>query len=177
MGLTEKQFIPTSDRTEVLVEMWLPEGSSFQATRLESERLEKILAKDADVGQFVAFIGNSPPRYYLSLNQELFRQNFASFLLLIPDIKARDRVVERIRTEFAQEFPGVRARAITTPLGPPVAYPVQFRVQGLELDQLKTIAAQLAQIVRWAFQAPLFRIRWQAASTARRSGNSVNGID
>ena len=148
MGLTEKQFFPTSDRTEVLVEMWLPEGSSFQATRIEAGRLEKVLAQDKDVGQFVAFIGNSPPRYYLSLNQELFRPNFASFLLLTPDIKARDRVVERVRSVFAREFPGVRARAITTPLGPPVAYPVQFRVQGPELDRLKTVAEQVAQIVR-----------------------------
>jgi multidrug efflux pump len=148
MGLTEKQFFPTSDRTEVLVEMWLPEGSSFEATRIEVERLEKMLAKDKDVGQFVAFIGNSPPRYYLSLNQELFRPNFASFLLLTPDIKARDRVVDRIRADFASVFPGVRARAITTPLGPPVAYPVQFRIQGPELAKLKTIAAQVAEVVR-----------------------------
>ncbi len=196
IGLTEKQFFPTSDRTEVLVEMWLPEGSSFEATRIEVERLEKMLAKDQDVGQFVAFIGNSPPRYYLSLNQELFRPNFASFLLLTADIKARDRVVDRIRADFATVFPGVRARAITTPLGPPVAYPVQFRIQGPELAKLKTIAAQVAEVVRqnpntvetnldWGDRSPALSVDVDqdkaralgVSSTAvsRTLGGSVNG--
>lgn len=196
MGLTEKQFFPTSDRTEVLVEMWLPEGASIDATRIEVKRLEQILAKDKDVGQYIAFIGNSPPRFFLSLNQELFRQNFASFLILTEDVKSRDRVVERMRSAFAKDFPGVRARAITTPLGPPVAYPVQFRVQGPEIDRLKSIAEEVAAIVRkhpktfetnldWGDRSPALSVEVDqdkaralgvsSTAVARTLAGSVNG--
>lgn len=148
MGLTEKQFFPTSDRTEVMVEMWLPEGASFKATATQVDKLEAFLKQDKDVASYVTSIGNSLPRFYLTLNQELFRPNFAHSLILTDNIAARDRLVKRLEAELKSNYPGVRARAIRTPLGPPVAYPINFRVSGPEIDQIKKIGEEVAVVVR-----------------------------
>jgi multidrug efflux pump len=148
MGKTEKQFFPSSDRSEVMVEMWLPEGSSFRATEAQVEKLEKMLAADKDVQTYASYVGNSSPRYYLSLQQEILRPNFAHSVILTPDVGARDRVVERLRKAFETDFPGIRGRALRTPLGPPVNYPVQFRVSGPDLKVVKRLGDQVATIIR-----------------------------
>ncbi len=169
MQATEKQFFPSSDRTEILVEMWLPEGASYQATEAQAKRFEAILAKDPDVGTFVGYVGNGSPRYYLSLDQQLLRPNFAQFVVLAKDVPGRDRAVGRLRKALEDDFPGVRARAFRTPLGPPVAYPVQFRVLGPEPLELKRIGMQVAEVIRanphtvdthadWGERAPAVRV-------------------
>lgn len=147
MGFTEKQFFPSSDRAEILVEMWLPEGSSYQASENEAKRMEKFLAKDDDISTFVAYVGNGSPRYYLSLDQQLFRPNFVQFVILTKDVPGRDRAIKRLRVILDKEFVGIRARAFRTPLGPPVAYPIQFRVTGAEIPQLKKIGEAVAKVV------------------------------
>ncbi len=148
MGLTEKQFFPTSDRTEIMVEMWLPEGASFKATELEVDKLEAFLQADKDVKTFVTSVGNSLPRFYLSLNQELFRPNFSHSLILTHDVAARDRLVGRLQGHLDAHFPGVRARAILTPLGPPISYPIVFRVSGPDVATIKRIGDDVAAVVR-----------------------------
>lgn len=148
MGLTEKQFFPTSDRTEVMVEMWLPEGASFKATEAQVEKLEAILKADKDVQTFVTSVGMSLPRYFLSLNQELFRPNFSHTLILTESIEARDRLSAKLQKEMETNFPGVRGRALRTPLGPPVAYPVIFRVNGADVATLKKIGDEVAAVMR-----------------------------
>jgi multidrug efflux pump len=197
MGLTEKQFFPTSDRTEVMVEMWLPEGSSFKATEIEVDRLEAFLANDADVKTYVTSVGNSLPRFYLSLNQELFRPNFAHSLILTPDVAARDRLVQRLQAHLNAHFPGVRARAIRTPLGPPVSYPVVFRVSGPDVATLKRIGDEVAAVVRrhdktreihtdWGDRSPAVEVTVDqdraralgisSASVMRALGGAVSGV-
>jgi multidrug efflux pump len=169
MGLTEKQFFPTSDRSEVMAEMWLPEGSSFKATEAQLAKLEAMLATDKDVETYVSFVGNSSPRFYLSLNQEILRPNFAHTLILTKDIAARDRIMTKLRKAFETEFPGVRGRALRIPLGPPVTYPVQFRISGPEVATLKKIGAQVTEQLRkhpatvdtntdWGDQTPAVRV-------------------
>jgi len=148
MGITEKQFFPTSDRTEVMVEMWLPEGASFQATETQVTKLEGLLKADADVKTYVTSVGMSLPRYFLSLNQELFRPNFSHTLILTDSVEARDRVTLRLQKELDSNFPGVRARAQRTPLGPPVAYPIVFRVSGPDIAVLKQIGDEVATMMR-----------------------------
>jgi len=148
MGLTEKQFFPTSDRTEVMVEMWLPEGSSFQATEAQVARVETLLKADPDVKTFVSSVGMSLPRYFLSLNQELFRPNFSHTLILTDSVAARDRVAGKLQRELDSNFPGVRGRALKTPLGPPVAYPVIFRISGPDIARLKQIGDEVATVMR-----------------------------
>ena len=148
MQLTTKQFFPPSDRAEILVDLWLPEGASLAATRAQSEQLETWLARDGDVQSFVAYVGNGSPRYFLSLDQQLYRTNYAQFVVLTPDVEARNRLMPRLQTELASNFPGVRARAYLTPLGPPVAFPVQFRIGGPDVGTIKRIANQVLEVVR-----------------------------
>ncbi|MGA8006818.1 MAG: efflux RND transporter permease subunit [Burkholderiales bacterium] len=148
MGLTEKQFFPSSNRDELLVELWLPEGSSIRASEREAAKLEAMLAKDDDVETYVTYVGNGSPRFFLSLEQQLFRANFAQTIVLTRNLAARERVVGRLRRVFENGFPGVRARVNRVPLGPPVNYPVQFRVVGADPATLKTIADRVAARVR-----------------------------
>ncbi len=169
MQRTEKQFFPSSNRAEILVELWLPEGASHRATDEQARRLEAVLAKDPDVRTFVGYVGNGSPRYYLSLDQQLFRSNYAQFVLLTDDVAARDRALARLRRTLHDDFPGVRARAFRTPLGPPVSYAVQFRVMGDDAARLKAIAAEVAERVRadpatldthldWGERSPAVRV-------------------
>ncbi len=169
MQRTEKQFFPSSNRAEILVELWLPEGASHRATDEQARRLEAVLARDPDVRTFVGYVGNGSPRYYLSLDQQLFRSNYAQFVLLTDDVAARDRALARLRRTLHDDFPGVRARAFRTPLGPPVSYAVQFRVMGDDAARLKAIAAEVAERVRadpatldthldWGERSPAVRV-------------------
>lgn len=169
MGFTEKQFFPNSNRQEVLVELWLPEGSSFAATEKEAKRLEAAIAGDEDVAAWVTYVGNGSPRYFLSLDQQLFRSNFAQTVILSKDLEGRERIVARLRTLLAEEFPGVRARANRVALGPPVSYPLQFRVSGTDIPKIKEIADEVADAMRaskhtldvnheWGTRAPMLRV-------------------
>jgi multidrug efflux pump len=196
MKATEKQFFPNSDRAEIIVEMWLPEGASYRATETQARRFEAILAKDEDVATFVGYVGNGSPRYYLSLDQQLFRPNFAQFVVLTRDVAGRDRALPRLRQALQEQFPGVRTRAFRTPLGPPVAYPVQFRVLGPDPQRLKAIGEEVAAAMRddprtldvhpdWGERAPAVRIEvdqdkaraigLSSAQIARAVGGAVSG--
>ncbi len=198
MGLTEKQFFPTSDRTEVMVEMWLPEGASFQATETQVTRLETLLKADQDVKTFVTSVGMSLPRYFLSLNQELFRPNFSHTLILTDSVAARDRVTLRLKKELDTRFPGMRGRVLKTPLGPPVAYPVIFRVSGPDIAVLKKIGDSVAAEMRknpstvevntdWGDRAPALQIEVDqdraralgvtSTAVARALGGVVSGAN
>ncbi len=169
MGLTEKQFFPSSNRVELLVELWLAEGAGIDATTAQVEKLEAALKADPDVATFVTYVGNGSPRFFLSLDQQLFRTNFAQSVVLTRDLPGRERVVERLRRLLEEDAPGVRGRVQRVPLGPPVTYPVQFRVSGMDIAQLKPIAAQVEAILRdsphtrdvhssWGDRAPALRL-------------------
>jgi len=186
MGFTEKQFFPNSNRQEVLVELWLPEGSSFAATEKEAKRLEAAIAGDEDVASWVTYVGNGSPRYFLSLDQQLFRSNFAQTVILSKDLEGRERIVARLRTLLTEQFPGVRARANRVALGPPVSYPVQFRVVGTDIPQIKEVANEVAEAMRaskhtmdvnqeWGARSPMLRVDVDQ-DTARALGVSTASI-
>ncbi|MBI5462849.1 MAG: efflux RND transporter permease subunit [Gammaproteobacteria bacterium] len=185
MAFTEKQFFPSSNRAEIMVELWLPEGASIHATEREAERIETTLAKDTDIASYVTYIGYGSPRFFLSLDQKLYRPNFAQVVVLTQDIDARERVVERLRTTLANEFPGLRTRVQRVPLGPPVIYPVEFRVLGDDLAELKRQGDAVAGIMRadprlrdvhadWGYQSPVLRIEVDQ-DRARAAG--VSSVD
>lgn len=148
MGLTEKQFFPSSNRLELMIELWLPEGASITASGREAARMEARLSADPDVASFVTYVGNGSPRFFLSLDQQLFRSNFAQLIVLARDMPGRERVVERVRQALGADFPGIRGRVQRVPLGPPVNYPIQFRVIGPDAATLKSIAERVAGKVR-----------------------------
>ena len=169
MSFTAKQFFPSSNRVELILDVWLPEGSSIRATEREAARVEAILAKDSDIASYVSYIGYGSPRFFLSLDQQIFRPNFAQIVVLSNDIAARDRMQQKMQKIFTNDFPGVRARATTVPLGPPVSYPVEFRVLGSDLATVKRVGEQTAEIMRsddrlrdvhpdWGVQTPVLRV-------------------
>jgi multidrug efflux pump len=148
MKLTEKQFFPSSNRVEIMVDLWLPEGTSIRATEREAARVEQLLKGNPDVASFVTYVGNGSPRFFLSLDQQLFRSNFSQTVVLTRDVAARERVIAQLRKVVAEDFPGVRGRVNRVPLGPPVNYPVQFRVSGETPAELKRIADLVAGKLR-----------------------------
>ncbi len=156
MALVQQQFFPSASRPELLVELRLKEGASFQATEREVERLEKVLAKDKDIAFFTAYTGQGSPRFYLSLQPELPNPGYAQFVVMTRNLEVREAVRKRLIALFDadREFPTVRGRVLRLEFGPPVGFPVQFRVVGPEAAEVRRIAYQVRDIVR---QSPLVR--------------------
>jgi multidrug efflux pump subunit AcrB len=123
-----KQFFPTSNRPEILVDMWLPEGASFEETAREARRFEVRLIGNTDLSSLTTFIGVGAPRFYLPLDQQLQNQNFAQLLLVSKSIEAREHTIAEVRRILVEEFPSVRSKVDRLFNGPPVGWPVQIRV-------------------------------------------------
>jgi multidrug efflux pump len=166
MQRVEKQFFPQSDRLEILVEMWLPEGASVEATRIEAIRLETLLRKDKDVAHVLNYIGQGAPRFVLGLDQRLNNRNFAQLVVIAQDVPAREREIDRIRQLFETDFPSVRGRAVRFEYGPPAGYPVQYRLSGADIPQLKAEAEKLRRIVVVHPQVTAVNLDWNEQSLA-----------
>lgn len=143
-----KQFFPASNRPELMVDMWLPYTASFEASEAEAKRLEAILLKDKDVVNVTTFVGTGAPRFYLPLNQQLPNLNFAQLMVMTKGEAVRDNVRQRTQAILDKEFPMVRGRALGLENGPPVGYPVQFRILGPDAEILQQTAAKVAQVMR-----------------------------
>jgi multidrug efflux pump len=147
----QKQFFPNASRAELMVELWLPQGASLQATDAAARKVEALLAGDAAVASSSAYIGNGPPRFFLSLDQQLFADNFAQLVIVAKGIDEREDLKHRLETRFAAAdggFSHLRARVVRLENGPPVGFPVQFRVMGEDLDALRRIADEVAATMR-----------------------------
>lgn len=166
--LVKQQFFPQSSRTEVLVELRLPEGSSFAATENSVQRLEKILLEDPEVEYFTAYSGDGPPRFFLSLDPDLPAPNFAKFVIMTGSQEHRESLVRRLRQRFADgiDFPELRGRVTRLDFGPPVGYPIQFRVAGTDPDQLRTIAYQLRTKLQQFPETRDVNLEWNERSKA-----------
>jgi multidrug efflux pump subunit AcrB len=145
---SQSSFFPTSNRPEILVDLWLPEGASFAETERDAKRLELRLLKDPDLAYVVSFIGEGAPRFYLPLDQQLKNQNFAQLLLMSPSIEARERVLVRVREILSEEFPNVRFKADRLFNGPPVGWAVQVRVTGPGREEVQRLAGQVGEVMR-----------------------------
>ncbi len=130
MGQVQQQFFPDSARPEILVDTWFPEGTSFAANEEVSRRIEARFMQEEGVSKVTTWMGSGLPRFYLSLNQIFPQSNVSQFLLLSKDLASRAALKDKLPTLLAQEFPEVRGRVQLLPNGPPVEYPVQFRVVG-----------------------------------------------
>jgi multidrug efflux pump subunit AcrB len=148
MGKVQQQFFPDSSRPEMLIDLWLPEGASFQASEDVARRFEARLLRDPDVGSVATWIGAGVPRFYLPLDQ-IFPQSNVSQLIVVPrEPGVRDALRQRIVTLLADEFPEVRTRVKALPNGPPVPYPVQFRVLGPDVEGVRHWADQALVLMR-----------------------------
>jgi multidrug efflux pump len=143
-----QQFFPLSNRSELIVDLWLPEGSAFAQTETVAKRMEVILAKDKEIVNYATYIGGGTPRFFLLIVQQLTNTNLAEFVLVTKDNTARERVMQRIRQTLATNFPEVRGRVMRLNVGPPMDYPVVFRVFGEDASRVRMIADQVAEVVR-----------------------------
>jgi len=143
-----QQFFPASSRPELLVDVWLPEGSSFAATEAEVRRLEERLMQEEQVVNVVSYVGGGSPRFYLSMDLQFDNLNYAQMAILSRNEAAREEVLQRLSAWFEEDFPQVRGRVNRLENGPPVGYPVQFRVVGPDAGRLPAIVAELIEILR-----------------------------
>jgi multidrug efflux pump len=144
----EQQFFPDSSRPELMVEMWLPEGASFGATENQVKKFEAFLAKQEGVKNYTSYVGTGSPRFYLPLDQIFPQTNVAQLVVVPTDLKTRESLRQKITELFKTDFPEVRGRVRLLPNGPPVPYPVQFRVSGLEVAKVREVADRVKAIMR-----------------------------
>ncbi len=168
-GLVQKQFFPDATRLELLVDLKLPEGASLQATERDSRRLEAWLNTQSDhIDNFAAYIGTGSPRFNLPLDQQLPSPSFAQFVITtrsIPDREAlRGKLIELL--DNSGEFSGTRGRVIRLENGPPVGYPVQFRVSGDDLQTLREQAERVARVMRANPHLGSVHLDWNERSKA-----------
>jgi len=145
----QKQFFPGASRLELMIDVWLPQGASLKANEAEVKRIEKLLNGDPAIDHYADYIGNGAPRFFLSLDQQLFADNFSQFVIVSKGLKEREEIKARLESEFAKpEYGHLRLRVVRLENGPPIGYPVQFRVSGDDVNQLREITEQVAQLMR-----------------------------
>ncbi len=143
-----QQFFPESDRPELMVDLWLPQGASYAATEREVQAMEAALAGNEDIVSVTAYVGVGSPRFYLPLDQQTPNINFGQLVVMTTGEESRERVLTHIQGLFETDFPLVRGRVSRLENGPPVGYPVQFRISGPDDRKVAGIADQLAEIMR-----------------------------
>ncbi|CDI00990.1 putative efflux transporter causing drug resistance (Acr family) [Candidatus Competibacter denitrificans Run_A_D11] len=163
-GSVQKQFFPVSTRLELMIDLRLPEGSSLKAVDTEVHKLEAILAKEPGITNFVAYIGWGAPRYYLGLDQQLPATRYAQFVILTEDVPAREALRARLIQLFEDDFPTLRANVTRVENGPPVGFPVQFRVSGQDLAPLRGVANAIADVMRGNPHLSNVHLDWEEQS-------------
>ena len=148
MGKVQQQFFPDSSRPEVLVDLWLPEGSTILQSDAVSRRFEARMMQEPGVASVTAWIGSGVPRFYLPLDQVFPAANVSQSIVLPKDLAAREELRKRLPTLLAAEFPEVRGRVKLLPNGPPVPYPVQFRVVGPDVKGVRAWADEAKEVLR-----------------------------
>ena len=148
MGKVEQQFFPDSSRPEIMVEVWLPEGASFFASEEVAKRIEKRLMSEQGVNSVSTWVGSGVPRFYLPLDQIFPQSNVSQMIVVSKDLKVRESLRVKLPALLASEFPEVRGRVKLLPNGPPVPYPVQFRVVGADPSVLRLKADEVKASLR-----------------------------
>jgi multidrug efflux pump subunit AcrB len=148
MASVQQQFFPDSSRPEIMVDLWLPEGSSFEATEAVAKRFEARLLEEPGVESVTSWVGSGVPRFYLPLDQVFPQTNVTQAIVLPENLAVRESLRQRLPAMLAAEFPEARARVKLLPNGPPVPYPVQFRVIGEDADAVRRWADEAKAILR-----------------------------
>lgn len=143
-----QQFFPASGRLELMVDLKLAEGASLSNTADEVKRLEGLLKEHAGIDNYVAYVGTGSPRFYLPLDQQLPAASFAQFVVLAKTIEDREALRTWLIETLNEQFPALRSRVTRLENGPPVGYPVQFRVTGEHIEEVRALARKVAAKVR-----------------------------
>jgi len=142
-----QQFFPASDRPELTVDMTLRQNASIFAAEAQAKRLEALLNHNPDVDHYSTYVGRGAVRFILTLNVQLANPFFAQFVIVAKDLEARERLHSLLEKALAEQFPEVVARVSPLELGPPVGWPLQYRVSGPDMDELRRLSLQLAAVV------------------------------
>ncbi|CAN5476861.1 efflux RND transporter permease subunit [soil metagenome] len=148
MGRVQQQFFPDSSRPEIIVDIWFPEGTSFAANEATAKRVEQRLMQEEGVASVSTWLGSGVPRFYLPLDQVFPQTNVSQMIVLPRDLKIRESLRIKLPALLATEFPEVRGRVKLLPNGPPVPYPVQFRVVGTDPLVLRERADEVKAVMR-----------------------------
>jgi multidrug efflux pump len=147
-GLVQQQFFPTSTRTELFFELRLPEGTAIGVTDAAAKKAEQLLAGDPDIVTYTSYVGQGSPRFWLGLNPVLPNPSFAQIVVVTKDLEARERVKARLERALADgAVPQARTRVDRFTFGPPVGFPVQFRVVGPDPLKVRGIAEQVRAVM------------------------------
>lgn len=145
--MVPQQFFPPSNRAEILVDLKLEEGASLTATEQAVKKVEQFLSKQKGIDNYVAYVGTGSPRFYLPLDQQLPQASFAQFVVLVSSLDDRDEIRRSLETQIKQLLPQVRTRVSLLENGPPVGYPLQYRVSGEDLNLVRKEAQQVARVI------------------------------
>ncbi|MGA8390884.1 MAG: efflux RND transporter permease subunit, partial [Burkholderiaceae bacterium] len=167
-----QQFFPSSDRSELTVGMTLRQNASIQATEAQALRLEAFLKDDPDIDHYSTYVGRGAIRFILTLDVQLPNPFFAQFVIVTKDLEARERVQAKLEKVLAEQFPEVVARVSPLELGPPVGWPLQYRVTGPDKDEVRRIALELAQVMGSDTRTRYINYDWM--EPARQLRVSVN---
>ncbi|MBO9630762.1 MAG: efflux RND transporter permease subunit [Shinella sp.] len=138
-----QNFFPQSSRPEILVDLWLPEGTSITEVETQAKALEAKIMDDKDKKFVATYIGEGAPRFFLPLDQQLRNPNFAQLLVMANDEPARERLIVKLRTILAEDFPDIRGKVDRLFLGPPTGWPVQMRIMGPDRQEVRRIADEV----------------------------------
>jgi multidrug efflux pump len=147
LPLVPRQFFPASDRPELVVDLTSAQNASIFASDRAAAKLDTLLKDNPDVASWSTYIGRGAIRFYLPLNVQLNNDFFAQAVVVAKDVAARERLQAALEKKLAEELPGVVSRVAPLELGPPVGWPVQYRVSGPDLSQVRAISLQLGQIL------------------------------
>ncbi|MDP1767044.1 MAG: efflux RND transporter permease subunit, partial [Methylotenera sp.] len=167
-GKVQQQFFPDSTRLEIMVDLRLTEGASYHATNDEVKKLESWLQawnqQHQGIDNFVAYIGIGSPRYYLPLDIQLAHRGFAQFVILTKNLEEREALRSDLLSLFENDFPSLRASVLRLENGPPVGFPVQFRVDGNDIKKIREISHQIADIMRANPHLANVQLGWEEPS-------------
>ena len=146
-GPVQKQFFPSSDRPEILVSVFMPQGSAISNTDVTTQRIEAILAEMPEVKTLSAYIGAGVPSFFFAVNPEQPDPAFAKLIVVSHDIAARDKIMAELDRHIVNGvFPEARIRVTTLLFGPPIIWPITFRVVGPDPLKIRDIAHQVKDV-------------------------------
>ena len=167
-SLVPQQFFPSSSRREVLVELELQAGASYAATRAQADRFAAVLAADTAVAQVTSYVGGGSPRFFLALNPEPRNPSFAQFIIQTRSLDASAALFTRLQRTLDDKFSDIRTRVSRLENGPPVGYPVQFRVLGADPDSVRAIGEAVRGVIRENSHVRDVHLQWDERTKVAR---------
>ncbi|MGK0160741.1 efflux RND transporter permease subunit [Pseudomonas mosselii] len=147
MRFVQNQFFPSSDRPEILVDLNLPQNASIEETRKVVDRLEARIKDDPDLVHWSTYIGQGAIRFYLPLDQQLQNPYYAQLVIVSKGFEEREGMMQRLQKLLREEFVGIGTNVQSLEMGPPVGRPIQYRVSGKDIDQVRKHAIELATLL------------------------------